>query len=164
MTWTAASARPPCHVAAPGGRPGECRTGRRGFPHEKAPPWRKHGGARASRRRRRPHARPGARALARAEGSVASAAVLWATAASVTLPCLAALMTMRLVADDRLSGRLDLLLSAPIYERDYLLGRFIGAFAHLGLALLAYLVVPLFLLPLCEIKKSIAALAISSVM
>jgi len=101
-----------------------------------------------------------ARALARAEGTVASAAVLWATAASVTLPCLAALATMRLVADDRLSGRLDLLLSAPIYERDYLMGRFIGAFAHLGLALLAYLVVPLFLLPLCANGPSVAALSL----
>ncbi len=105
-----------------------------------------------------------ARALARAEGNVASAAVLWAVSASTTLPCLAALTTMRLVADDRQSGRLDLLLTAPIYERDYLMGRYVGAFMHLALALLAYLVVPLVLLPMWASGPSVAALSLAELL
>ena len=88
-----------------------------------------------------------ARALAQAEGLAAAIPVLWSAAAVWTLPALAAIVTMRLISDDRLSGRLDLVLVAPILERSYVLGRFWGAFAYVALVLMAYWAVPLCVLP-----------------
>ena len=41
-----------------------------------------------------------ARGLAGADGTIASVPVLWAVAATITLPCLASFATMRLIADD----------------------------------------------------------------
>ncbi|MBR4652693.1 MAG: Gldg family protein [Kiritimatiellae bacterium] len=99
------------------------------------------------------------RALVRAEGTVAVLSSIWAESAVATLPCLAAIVTMRIVADDRLSGRMELILSAPISERDYLMGRFCGAFLYLSLMLLAYMAVPLVVLPCCATGGSSVALA-----
>ena len=102
-----------------------------------------------------------ARSLVLSDGSVASVPVLWATAAAITLPCLSAFATMRLIADDRQSGRLDLVLSAPVYERDYVLGRFVGAFMYLALAVLLYMAVPLVVLPRCAAGQTISMLTLS---
>lgn len=87
------------------------------------------------------------RALVQAEGTLAALPVLWATAASATLPCLLALVTMRLISDDRLSGRLELLLTSPVLERDYVMGRYFGAMMYVALVLAAYLAVPVLVLP-----------------
>ena len=101
-----------------------------------------------------------AHGLAGADGTIASVPVLWATAATITLPCLAAFATMRLIADDRQSGRLDLVLCAPISERDYVLGRFVGAFVYVMLVLAIYLFVPLAILPRFATAQSVTALSL----
>ncbi len=90
-----------------------------------------------------------ARALLGGEGGLTPVAVLWALGAAPTLPVLAAVLTMRLVADDRASGRADLLFSAPVRPRDVVLGKFLGAWLHAALALAVYLALPLALLPAC---------------
>ncbi|MBP5212313.1 MAG: ABC transporter permease subunit [Pyramidobacter sp.] len=105
-----------------------------------------------------------ARSLARSEGASASIAVLWSVASSFTMPCLAALATMRLVAEDRQTGRMDMVLSAPVCEREYLLGRFFGALIYLFLVLLAYLAVPLLLLPLFASGPSVESLSVAELL
>mgnify|MGYP004563946613 FL=1 len=87
--------------------------------------------------------------LLRGDGGTTSVEALWAAAAAPFLPLLAALLTMRLVADERASGRLELLLSAPVRERDAVLGLYLGAYALHALVLAVYLAVPLLVLPLC---------------
>lgn len=86
-------------------------------------------------------------ALLRGDGGTTPVAALWAVSAAPFLPVLAALLTMRLVADARASGRLDLLLTAPVLERDVVLGMFLGAFALQAAAVGLYLLVPLVVLP-----------------
>ena len=88
-----------------------------------------------------------ARALLDGEGGMTPIAVLWAVSAAPVLPVLAAVLTMRLVVDERVSGRLELFLSAPVREREIVAGKFLGAWLHSVLALVAYLAVPLVLLP-----------------
>ena len=89
------------------------------------------------------------RALMRGDGGSTPVAALWAVAASPFLPVLAALVTMRLVADERADGRLELTLASPVRERDVILGKFLGAVALTAIALAVYLLVPLLVLPLC---------------
>ena len=90
-----------------------------------------------------------AKSLLAGEGGLTPVAVLWALSAAPALPVLAAVLTMRLVADERTSGRLELVLSAPLRERDVIVGKFLGAWLHAALALALYLTVPLVLLPKC---------------
>ena len=90
-----------------------------------------------------------AKALLGGEGGLTPVAVLWALAAEPALPVLTAVLTMRLVADERTSGRLELVLSAPVRPREIVLGKFLGALLHAALALALYLAVPLALLPPC---------------
>ncbi len=89
-----------------------------------------------------------ARALLGGEGGLTPVAVLWAVSAAPVLPVLASVLTMRLVADERVSGRIDLLLSVPVREREVVLGKFLGALLYAALSLALYLVVPLVLLPI----------------
>ena len=49
-----------------------------------------------------------AKALLGGDGGLTPVAVLWALSAAPALPVLTAVLTMRLVADERTSGRLDL--------------------------------------------------------
>ena len=67
--------------------------------------------------------------LEAAEGSTLLASVLWASSVSLVLPALAALLAMDVWSDERLTGRIDTLLSLPVRERDYVLGKFLGVFA-----------------------------------
>lgn len=89
------------------------------------------------------------RALAHGDGGTMPVEALWAAAAVPFLPVLAALLTMRLVADERASGRLELLLTAPVLERDIVIGKYLGALLMCGLTLCLYLAVPVVLLPVC---------------
>ena len=89
------------------------------------------------------------RALMRGDGGSTPVAALWALAAVPFLPVMAALVTMRLVADERADGRLELMLASPVRERDIVIGKFLGAVALVSVALAAYLMVPLLVLPLC---------------
>jgi ABC-2 type transport system permease protein len=90
-----------------------------------------------------------AKALLGGEGGLTPVAVLWALSAAPVLPVLTAVLTMRLVVDERTSGRVELVLSAPVRERSVVVGKFLGAWLHAALALALYLSVPLVLLPRC---------------
>ena len=89
------------------------------------------------------------RALMRGDGGSTPVAALWALVAVPFLPVLAALVTMRLVADERTDGRLELMLASPVRERDVVLGKFLGVVALVTVALAVYLLVPILVLPLC---------------
>jgi len=80
-------------------------------------------------------------------GGTSPVAALWATAAVPWLQVLAAFATMRLIAEDKLSGGMDLILTAPVREQSIVLGKYLGAWTLSAAALLLYLVVPVFLLP-----------------
>ncbi len=89
------------------------------------------------------------RALMRGDGGSTPVAALWAIVSVPFLPVLAALVTMRLVADERADGRLELTLASPVRERDVIVGKFLGAVALASVALAVYLLVPVLVLPLC---------------
>ena len=80
--------------------------------------------------------------LREGEGGLSPAPALWALSAVPFLPFLAAMLTMRLIADERRDGSLDLLLSAAVREREIVCGKFVGAFAGVMVALSLYLLVP----------------------
>lgn len=86
-------------------------------------------------------------ALRQAEGSVLQLQTIWGVATAPWLPVLCAALTMRLFADERASGMIDLLLSSPVRERDLVLGKFLAAMSMVLIALLFSLAVPRFLLP-----------------
>ena len=62
--------------------------------------------------------------LETAEGSGLSASVLWASSVALVLPALVALLTMDVWSEERLSGRIDGLLSLAVRERDFVIGKF----------------------------------------
>ncbi len=64
--------------------------------------------------------------LEAAEGARFSLAAVWTVSVSPILPILIALLGMDVWSDERASGRLDILLSSPVRERDYVLGKFLG--------------------------------------
>lgn len=64
--------------------------------------------------------------LAEAEGSHQLLSVLWASAVGPFLPVLAALFGMDVWSDERRVGRIDLLLSTAVRERDFVLGKTLG--------------------------------------
>lgn len=84
--------------------------------------------------------------LESAEGCRLSLPVIWAAAAAPALPVLAALLAMEVWSGERQSGRIDLLLSAAVRERDYVLGKFLGVLAMLLAAVGAFLALSLALL------------------
>lgn len=87
--------------------------------------------------------------LLRGDGGSTPLAALWAVSAVPALPVLAALFTMRMIAGERENGGLDAILSAPVLERDVVLGRFAAAWTACVFALALHLVVPLVILPWC---------------
>ncbi len=89
------------------------------------------------------------RALMRGDGGSMSVAALWALAAVPFLPVMAAVVTMRLVADERADGRLELMLASPVRERDIIFGKFLGSVVFVAIGLVMYLLVPLLVLPRC---------------
>lgn len=66
--------------------------------------------------------------LENAEGGNLSLAALWTVSVSPLLPALAAFLAMDVWSDERLTGRIDVLLSTPVIERDYVIGKFFGVF------------------------------------
>jgi len=72
----------------------------------------------------------------RAEGGALALAPLWAVSVSPVLPVLAALLAMGVWSDERQSGRMALLLSVAVRERDYVLGKFLGVWTALVFAVL----------------------------
>lgn len=69
--------------------------------------------------------------LERAEGARLPLAAIWASAVSPVLPALAAFLAMDVWSDERQTGRIDLLLSVAVRERDYVAGKLLGAWAAL---------------------------------
>lgn len=61
-----------------------------------------------------------------AEGGAFSLAALWAGSVAPFLPVLAALLAMDVWSEERRTGRMDLLLSTAVRERDLVLGKFLG--------------------------------------
>jgi len=74
-----------------------------------------------------------------AEGSRLSFSLVWAQAAAPVLPALAAFLAMGVWSDERTSGRIDLLLSVAVRERDYVLGKFAAVWFLVGLATATFL-------------------------
>ena len=82
-------------------------------------------------------------ALERAEGSRISLAAVWCSSVSPVLPALAALLGMGVWSDEKTSGRIDTLLSAPVRERDLVIGKFLAVWAMTTAGALAFLAVSL---------------------
>lgn len=82
-----------------------------------------------------------ARALETAEGGSLSLAVLWVSSVAPVLPALAALLGMEVWSDERMSGRIDAMLTVSVRECDYVIGKFLGVLflvaAAVGISLLA---------------------------
>ena len=71
--------------------------------------------------------------LSDAEGTRIKLVSVWALSVSPLLPVLAALLAMDVWSEERRSGRIDVLLSSPVRERDYVLGKFFGVWVQLFL-------------------------------
>lgn len=81
------------------------------------------------------------------EGSVLQIQSIWGLSVAPWLPLLSALLTMRLFAEERSTGMLDLLMAAPIRERELVIGKFCSAMTVMAAALGVSLAAPLLLLP-----------------
>jgi len=85
--------------------------------------------------------------LYRYEGSVLPVQGLWGLSVAPWLPVLCAMLTMRLFAEERSSGMVELLMSAPVREREIVIGKFLAALTVTVLAVSASVVVPVVVLP-----------------
>ncbi|MFC1988510.1 ABC transporter permease [Chloroflexota bacterium] len=65
---------------------------------------------------------------------------------SLLLLLLSAALTMRLLAEERKLGTIELLLTAPVRDSEVIMGKFLGALSLLGLMLLLTLYYPLLLI------------------
>jgi len=74
--------------------------------------------------------------LRRNEGGFASAQAIWGMAVAPWLPALAAAATMRLFAEERQTGTLETLLTAPVRAHDVVLGKFSAALSLVGAGIL----------------------------
>lgn len=83
-------------------------------------------------------------ALADSEGVRVSLASVWAVSVAPLAPVLAALLGMNVWSEELRSGRIALLLSVPVRERDLMLGKYFGVYnlfaLSLGLSLVLTLV------------------------
>ncbi len=68
-----------------------------------------------------------------AEGLQRTLPSLWSESVAPILPVLAALLSMGVWSDERRSGRIELLLSTAVYERDLVLGKFLGVWTMMML-------------------------------
>lgn len=66
-----------------------------------------------------------------AEGGRYTIASIWSLSVAPVLPVLAAVLAMDTWSGERASGRIRTLLSAPVRERDYVLGKFFGVWTLL---------------------------------
>ena len=64
--------------------------------------------------------------LESAEGGELSVAVVWATSVGYVLPALAALLSMDVWSEEFQTGRIDMMLTLAVRERDFVLGKFFG--------------------------------------
>jgi ABC-2 type transport system permease protein len=85
--------------------------------------------------------------LRRSEGGITQIQTIWGCAVAAWLPTLCSLLTMRLFTVDRSSGMIELMMAAPVRERDFVIGKFLSALTLVTVALLASLIFPLYILP-----------------
>ncbi len=85
--------------------------------------------------------------LNRCEGSVIQVQSIWGLAAAPWLPVFASILAMRLFAEERATHMIDHLLSAPIRERDMVIGKFLALMTVLMTLLALSLIIPLGILP-----------------
>ena len=78
--------------------------------------------------------------LRRNEGGFVSAQAIWGMAIAPWLPVLAAAATMRLFAEERQTGTLETLLTAPVRAGDLVLGKFFAAYSMVATGILLALV------------------------
>lgn len=78
-----------------------------------------------------------------AEGSRLTLPVLWAGAVTPVLPLLCAALAMDTWSEERRTGRMEMLLSLPVRERDLVFGKFLGVFFISVLSVGASLIVDL---------------------
>ena len=71
---------------------------------------------------------------------------IWSFWGQLILMAMAALITMRLVAEERKIGTLELLLTAPVRDSEIILGKFLGSLFILSVMLLLTLYYPLLLI------------------
>jgi len=74
-------------------------------------------------------------ALAKAEGTALPLAAVYSAAVGPWLPVLAAILGMDAWSDERRTGRVALLLSTSVSEREFTIGKFLGVWTMLILAL-----------------------------
>ena len=67
--------------------------------------------------------------FASADGGRLPLAAVWALSVSPALPALVAFLAMDAWSDERHSGRIDMLLTVAVRERDYVAGKFLGVWA-----------------------------------
>ena len=70
------------------------------------------------------------------EDSLVTLPAVWAVSVSPLLPALAALLGMDAWSDERRTGNIDLLLTAPVRERELSFGKFLGVWLMLLFAVL----------------------------
>lgn len=70
------------------------------------------------------------------EDSTVTLPAVWAISVSPVLPALAALLGMDVWSDERRTGNIELLLSAPVRERELTFGKFLGVWTMLFVAIL----------------------------
>lgn len=78
--------------------------------------------------------------LEHAEGTHQLLSSVWAGAVAPFLPVLAAILGMDVWSDERRTGRLDMLLTVDVSERDFVLGKYFGVLAQLLIAIAVSLV------------------------
>ena len=78
--------------------------------------------------------------LEAASGTRQALTTIWATSISPFLPVLAAFVAMGVWSEERASGRIDMLLSVCVRERDYAIGKALGVWTVLFSATLLSLV------------------------
>jgi len=106
-----------------------------------------------------------------AEGGRLPVAVIWASSVAPILPLLAAFLGMDAWSDERRSGRLEVLLTSPVSEFDFTLGKFVGtwimALAATAVSLASSVVLLRVFAPSCNVAvlpfvAAFAALALQS--
>jgi len=85
--------------------------------------------------------------LHKSDGGVLQIQTLWGMAVSPWVPVLCSVLTMRLFAEERSTGMIDLLLSVPVREREIVLGKYGAALTMTALSVTMTLLTPLVVLP-----------------
>ena len=98
------------------------------------------------------------------EGSVLQIQSVWGVSVAPWVPILSAVVTMRLFAEERATGMIDLLMAAPVRERELVIGKFLSALTVVGVALALSLLAPTVLLPelSAPVRGSVHAVAFAA--